>query len=146
MKSFFVIAYLSILFSMFNAERWDDSTNKLVNVRNRNVYYDSQSDADTIQIPNLIGASVQVVKQVPYVEILKLVQSFLKIKGEIASQVYALFNDNAHIWIALRDTLITKISTLHNFTLNFIIVLRKVLEFASSLFGNINVNAGFSLG
>lgn len=80
----------------------------------------------------------------PYVEMLRLVQAFLKIKGEMAGRLWALLNDNAHIVAALRDTLVAKLSTLHTFTLSFITVLRKILEFAVPLFSNIS--AGFAFG
>lgn len=64
----------------------------------------------------------------------------------MAGRLWVLFNDNAHILAALRDTLITKISSIHNLTLTAIVILRKILEFANSLFSNINVNSGFSFG
>ncbi|XP_066262172.1 uncharacterized protein [Euwallacea similis] len=101
----------------------------------------------SLEIPGISStASLQVNKQVPYLEVLKLVQSFLKLKGEMAGRIWALINDNTHILAALRDTLITKISTIHNFTLTLIVILRKVMEFAVSLFGNSSVSAGFNFG
>lgn len=64
----------------------------------------------------------------------------------MAGRLWALFNDNAHILAALRDTFITKLSSIHNLTLTAIVILRKILEFANSLFSSINVNAGFPFG
>lgn len=64
----------------------------------------------------------------------------------MAGRLWVLFNDNAHILAALRDTLVAKISNIHNFTLTAIVILRKIFEFANSLFSNINVNAGFAFG
>ncbi|XP_066155633.1 uncharacterized protein [Euwallacea fornicatus] len=138
-----IIVLLVAVVTINNAQRWQtnsisDDWSRQAKVANTEINF---------EIPGISSTtSLQVNKQVPYLEVLRLVQSYLKLKGEMAGRLWALINDNAHILTALRDTLITKISTIHNFTLTLIVILRKVMEFAVSLFGNSSVSAGFNFG
>lgn len=66
----------------------------------------------------------------PHAEILSLVESFIRLKGEVASKFYALVVDNYDIIRSVSNVLISKISTLHSFSLVGIQILRKIVEFA----------------
>lgn len=66
----------------------------------------------------------------PHAEILSLVESFIRLKGEVASRFYALVADNYDLIRSVYNVIISKISTLHSFSLVGIQVLRKIVEFA----------------
>ncbi|CAH0550070.1 unnamed protein product [Brassicogethes aeneus] len=84
------------------------------------------------------------ISKLPYSEILRALEAFIRLKGEIGSRLSALYLDNREIIRAVGQTLIGKLGLLHGFTLNGIILLRKLLEFAGQLFGNWNVNVDLS--
>ncbi|EFA06568.1 uncharacterized protein LOC103313521 [Tribolium castaneum] len=71
----------------------------------------------------------------PHLEILQLIEVFLKFKGELVSRLHSLVTDNYDLLRSVYSTLVNKIGNLHSFTLTGIRVLRKVLEFAIALFG-----------
>lgn len=85
--------------------------------------------------------------KVPFSEIIRLIEAFVQVKGEIASRLNHLLSDNSELIRAVWNTLVTKIGTLHSFTLNGLVVLRKIMEFAAQLFGqwsiNVDVNQHF---
>ncbi|KAL3286450.1 hypothetical protein HHI36_000956 [Cryptolaemus montrouzieri] len=72
----------------------------------------------------------------PHVEILKLVENLVRLKGELVSRAYAVIVDNWELIRSVTATLINNLGTLQAFTLNGIIVLRKIIEFALRLFGS----------
>ncbi|XP_044265633.1 uncharacterized protein LOC123011964 [Tribolium madens] len=76
----------------------------------------------------------------PHLEILQLIEVFLKFKGEVFSRLHGLVTDNYDLIRSVYSTLINKIGNLHSFTLTGIRILRKVLEFATVLFGQWQVN------
>lgn len=89
------------------------------------------------------GVSVSVDKHgllSPQIEFLRLVESFIKFKGEVASKFYALLWDNSNLLRALFRTFIRKVRGFHRFTLFMVQVLRKVLQFASSLMVSWTIN------
>lgn len=88
---------------------------------------------------------ISITKNVPYVEILKLIESFLRLKGEVVSRVHHLILDNSELIRAVHNTFIGKLATLHNFTLTGIVILRKIVEFASTLFGQWSFSVGTSI-
>ena len=76
----------------------------------------------------------------PHVEILQLIETFLRFKGELASRVQALISDNWEIIRGVYLAVINKIGTLHTFTLTGIKILRKVLELAVTLMAQWQIN------
>lgn len=70
------------------------------------------------------------------VEILKLLETFVKLKGEFVSRMYAVVVDNWDLIKYLTNAVISRLGTLQAFTVNGIIILRKILEFAYYLFGS----------
>lgn len=77
----------------------------------------------------------------PHLEILQLVEIFLKLKGELASRFHAVVADNYDLIRSVYMTLINKIGSIHSFTLTGIKILRKILEFAVTVLGQWQVNA-----
>lgn len=85
----------------------------------------------------------------PKVEILKLLESFIKLKAEIVTKLYAVAVDNWDSIVYLFNAFINNIGTLSAFTVNGIVILRNVLEVAARLFSSWqitvpNVNVDFS--
>lgn len=76
----------------------------------------------------------------PHAEILSLIESFIKLKGEVASRVHALIVDNYDIITSVYNVLIGKISTLHSFSLAGIQILRRIVEFAVQCLGQWEIN------
>ncbi|XP_044746776.1 uncharacterized protein LOC123308254 [Coccinella septempunctata] len=72
----------------------------------------------------------------PKAEILKLIESFIRLQGEVGSRLYALVVDNWELIRYLSNTVINNIGYLQSFTVNGIITLRKILEFANRLFAS----------
>lgn len=77
----------------------------------------------------------------PHVEILHIVESFLRLKGEMATRIHALINDNFDLFQSIYNVIVAKASKLHGFTLMGISVIRKILEFAVQMIGTWEVNA-----
>lgn len=71
----------------------------------------------------------------PHVEILSLIEGFLKLKGELASRFHAIVVDNYDLIRGVYNVLINKVSTLHSFSLTGIQVLRRIIEFAVECIG-----------
>lgn len=71
----------------------------------------------------------------PHVEILSLIEGFLKLKGEVASRIHAVVADNYDLIRSITNILIGKISTLHSFSLTGIQILRRIVEFAVQCIG-----------
>ncbi|XP_017771005.1 PREDICTED: uncharacterized protein LOC108558555 [Nicrophorus vespilloides] len=66
----------------------------------------------------------------PKVEVLSLVEAFLRLKGEMASRVNALINDNFDLFQRVYNLFMNKISKVHSITLAGVRCLRKIVEFA----------------
>lgn len=66
----------------------------------------------------------------PHAEILSLIEGFIKLKGEVASKFYALIVDNYDLIRSVYSVIVSKISTLHSFSLIGIQILRRIVEFA----------------
>lgn len=71
----------------------------------------------------------------PHVEILSLIEGFLKLKGEVAARIHAVIVDNYDLIRSIANVLINKISTLHSFSLTGIQILRRIVEFAVRCIG-----------
>ncbi|KAK9873938.1 hypothetical protein WA026_002291 [Henosepilachna vigintioctopunctata] len=72
----------------------------------------------------------------PQVEILKLLENLLVLKGEIVPRIYAMAVDNWDLIQSVFYTVVNNAGPLHAFTLKGIVILRKILEFAVQLFGS----------
>lgn len=66
----------------------------------------------------------------PPAEILSLIEGFLTLKGEVASRFYNIIADNYDLIKGIYDVLVTKVSTLHSFSLAGVQILRRIIEFA----------------
>lgn len=75
----------------------------------------------------------------PQLEILRLVESFLRLKGQMSSRVHALIYDNFDIFKSLYKVLVYKLSRLHGFSLQGIRIIRRIIEFALDLVGQWNI-------
>lgn len=71
----------------------------------------------------------------PHVEILSLIEGFLKLKGELASRVHAIAVDNYDLIRGVYNVLLSKVSSLHSFSLTGIQILRRIIEFAVECIG-----------
>lgn len=71
----------------------------------------------------------------PHVEILSLIEGFLKLKGELASRVHAIAVDNYDLIRGVYNVLLSKVSSLHSFSLTGIQILRRIVEFAVECIG-----------
>lgn len=76
----------------------------------------------------------------PHVEILTLIEEFVKLKGEVASKFYALIADNYDLIRSVFSVIVSKISTLHSFSLTGIQVLRRIVEFAVQCLSQWQIN------
>lgn len=80
---------------------------------------------------------------VPHLEILRLVESFLQLKGEVISRLHALIYDNYDLFRSLYKVFVYKISKLHGFSLQGVKIVRRILEFALNLMGQWQINVPY---
>lgn len=65
----------------------------------------------------------------PHAEILNLIESFLQLKGDVASRFYNLVSENYDLIRGVVNVAVSKIATLHWFSLTGVQILRRVIEF-----------------
>ncbi|RZB38773.1 hypothetical protein BDFB_010251 [Asbolus verrucosus] len=105
----------------------------------------SRSEPYPVQSRGLLGS---------HMEILQLIEVFLKFKGELGARLRDLMRDNYDLIRSVYQNILQKIGNLHAFTLMGVKILRKILEFAVTLMVNwqvslppvslgLNVGSGF---
>lgn len=87
----------------------------------------------------LYGVSAGVSLLKPQIEVLHLIEAFLKLKAELVTHLYAIINENYDLIKAVLNLVFSKVTNLQAFTLKGISVLRKIIEFSLYLFGGWNV-------
>lgn len=106
------------------------------------------SEADQASVeeqPNVVqqaAAPEEISKNVmaPQIEVLALLESFIRLKGELIRRFYALFYDNADLIRDVGNFIFNKLDRLQSFTLRGITVFRHILEFALRQIGEWHVN------
>ncbi|KAF2894957.1 hypothetical protein ILUMI_11218 [Ignelater luminosus] len=88
-----------------------------------------------------IGAGFPILK--PKLEILRLIEAFIKLKAKLITSFQALVNENYDLIKAVFNLIVGNAAHLHIFTLKGISVLRKIIEFVLYLSSNWNAG-GFS--
>jgi hypothetical protein len=112
-----------------------ESANSLVALLSKSAGYTLDGDYESQPQPQVVEEPPAETRDLlsPHMEILRLIEIFLKFKGELASRMYAVVTDNYDLIRSVYMTVINKIGSLHSFTLVGIKILRKILEFATAL-------------
>lgn len=66
----------------------------------------------------------------PSLELLDLVESFIKLKYEIVSMLQRMFNENFHLFRDVFNVIVSKVDQIRGFTLMGIRVIRNIVHFA----------------
>lgn len=137
-----VVDYETIL-SLLNAGETSST------VDNKSDESDQDEDlgvAEESQITSLLSAFKPRKLLVPHLEILRLIDSFLELKGQMAARLHALIYDNFDMFRSLYKVLVYKLSKLHGFSLQGVRIIRRILEFALSLMGQWEINIPSKFG
>ncbi|KAF2894956.1 hypothetical protein ILUMI_11217 [Ignelater luminosus] len=90
------------------------------------------------------GTGVSLLK--PQIEVLHLIEAFLKLKTELVTRLSALINENYDLIKAVINLIFSKVGYLQAFSLTGISVIRKIIDFALNLFGNVGISSSVSVG
>lgn len=66
----------------------------------------------------------------PSLELLDLIESFVKLKYEIVSMLQRMFNENFHLIRDVFNVIVSKVDKIRGFTLMGIRVIRNIVQFA----------------
>ncbi|KRT85333.1 hypothetical protein AMK59_2644 [Oryctes borbonicus] len=129
-----VVDYKTLL-SLLNAGEASPSNDNKSDQPEDEEKEDEEGETHGLQISSILDSFRPRKLLVPHLEILRLVESFLQLKGQMVSRLHALLYDNFDLFRSLYKVLVYKLSKLHGFSLQGVRIVRRILEFALSLMG-----------
>lgn len=114
------------------------------NTRQSSPYEDEDAPGASVGVSKVkpsfgvsVGAGFPVLR--PKLQILGLIEAFLKLKAKLITSFQAIVNNNYDLIKAVFNLVTSKAAGLQVILLNGITVLRKIIEFALYLFSDLNV-------